>query len=225
VREERMDKLRHVLAVVVLLILGFGARASADPVGVQFTVRVTTSHGDLETVFGTPIHPGDVMQGNLVYDPAGVPDGGTSGQGYDVPGTVTIGTHNNVALPLQGIFIFDDRSDLFPDGHDSFGTSGLSTTMPGFNMVETVLELNSPVSGGGTGIPRTAAAFRARFESGPFRFIGVRPEDSSEDPSLEIFGLASLRGAAQTPEPATLLLLGSGACVVMTQRRKLKSGR
>jgi hypothetical protein len=214
-----MEKRRLVLGVVLLLLPGISGRAAADPVRADFTATVTMAHGDFDPFFGTPIQVGNVLQGTLVYDPTGVPDSTNPLIGrYDVPGTLSFGALARVELPLAQVAVIDDRFDDVPDGHDSFEAAVGTTTFPGFGFVEASLQLDSSAAGGGSGLPRSTSELLARFERGRFTFFAFPPDE--DDPSHVVFGQASLIRATQTPEPATLLLLGSGACTLVFRRRR-----
>jgi len=213
-----MEKRRIVLCVALLLLLpGVRGRAAADPVRADFTVTVTMAHGDFDSLFGTSIHAGDVLNGTLVYDPTGVPDSANALIGrYDVPGTLSFGARTRVELPLAQIAVIDDRSESVPDGHDRFEASGGTTTFPGFGFAEASLELDAAAAGGGSKLPRSTSELRARFGGGLFTFFAFPPEE--DDPSHVVLGQASLIAAEQTPEPMSLLLLGSGACMLVFRR-------
>ncbi len=214
-----MEKRRLVLCVVLLLLPGLSGRAAADPVRADFTVTVTMAHGDFDMFFGTPIQDGDVFHGTLVYDPTGVADSTDPLIGrYDVPGTLSFGALARVELPLVQIAVIDDRSESVPDGRDSFEASVGTTTFPGFGFVTASLELDAAAAGGGSKLPRSTSDLLARFERGPFSFFAFPPDE--DDPSHVILGQASLTGAAQTPEPVSLLLFGSGACMLVFRGRK-----
>jgi hypothetical protein len=177
------------------------------------------AHGNFQMFFGTSIRTGDVLHGTLAYDPTGVPDSTDPLIGrYDAPGTLSFGALKGVQLPLVQLAVTDDRSESIPDGHDSFDSSVGTTTFPGFGFVTASLELNSAAAGGGSKLPRTTADLLTRFNGGRFSFFAFPPNE--EDPSHVVLGQASLVGAAQTPEPASLFLLGSGACVLVFRGRR-----
>jgi len=214
-----MEKRRLVLCVVLLLLPGIRGRAAADPVRADFTVTVTMAHGDFDTFFGTSIQAGDVLHGTLLYDPTGVPDATDPLIGrYDVPGTLSFGAAARLELALAQIAVIDDRSESDPDGHDSFEAAMRTTTFPGFGFVDASLQLDSASAGGGSKLPRSTSDLLARFRRGPFTFFAFPPGE--DDPSHVILGQASLIAAARTPEPASLFLLGSGACLLLFRRRR-----
>jgi hypothetical protein len=216
-----MEKRRLVLGVVLLLFPGISRIAAADPVRTDFTVTVTMAHGNFDTFFGTPILAGNVLRGTLVYDPTGVPDSTDPLTGrYDPPGTLSFGPSARVEFPLVEIAVIDSRSPSALNGHDSFEAAvGTTTTkFPGIELIQSSLELDSSASGGGSKLPRNTSELLARFQRGPFTFFAFPPEE--DDPSHVILGQASLAGAAQTPEPASFLLLGSGAMLLFRGRKR-----
>lgn len=216
-----MGKHRLVLGVVVLFLLTLTLRAAADPVTADFDVRVTFAHGDFETsFFFEPIRPGDLLHLNLLYDPTGIPDSPNPLIGrYSPRGALGIfGAAAGFASPLGQITVTDDRFDGVPDGHDTFTASIGNTPFPGFELVDASLELDSSAAGGGSGLPRSTDELLVRFNRGRFAFIAFPPEQ--EDPSHVILGDAFPSGAAQTPEPASLLLLGSGLSMLMFRGRR-----
>jgi hypothetical protein len=75
-------------------------------------------------------------------------------------------------------------------------------------------------SGQGSKLPRNTSELLARFGGGPFAFFAFPPEE--DDPSQVILGQTSFVEAAQTPEPLSLLLLGSGTCMLVFRGRTRK---
>jgi hypothetical protein len=140
-----------------------------------------------------------------------------------VPGTLSVDTPSPLQLALTQVAVIDDRSNHDPTGHDSFEAAVGTTSFPGFGFVEMSLGLDSLASGGGSKLPRSTSELLTRFQHGQFTFFAFPPDE--DDPSHVLFGQASL--SAQTPEPTSLLLLGSGACALIfrTGRRQGRDRR
>lgn len=211
---------------LVAAILGFAsALAAANPVEIRFDINVLGAHGALEEIFGKPIAVGDVIHGSLTYDPAATDHLADPLYGsYRPSGALAILHGSGVTFQLQGVDVIDNAWGVgYPT--DYFAAGSEYGNVVGFSRALATAEFYGPPSAqAGDALPATAAAFRAMyFTHGSFQFSanknGVEPP--WDDTTHAFSGTLQFSDAnpAAVPEPATLVLLGTGVLAIVSRAR------
>lgn len=219
-----MKKVCLGLALVwPMLILG-SEPAAADPVQIDFHVYVRGTHGAMTDVFGLPVHVGDVLSASLTYD-ASAMDGNPDPLygGYVAQGELAIRYGSGVELPLEILTVIDNTWGAgYPN--DYFAGASEFGDLSGFSQVVAIAEfIGPPGTRTSDRLPASAVEFRRIYSaSGSFQFTlnknGVEPP--WDDTTHAVLGTLSLSDPAAVPEPATLLLLGTGAIGLAARLRK-----
>ena len=206
--------------LMIGLSVGVAARlAQAEPVTFQFAGIVTEGFGDLGSLGGSK--PGTPFSGRFTYDPmkAVLPPELAEFQFIDVdpPAEMTIRLGTLETTTTGGIAF----------------VRGAAVISQGFNKAEfpfrqhlgVSLLLGNPFEYAAP----TAETLERAFDPARARFsLNLGPEE--DDPTAEMFG--ALRSftldndvAAPVPEPATVLLVGSGAFLVALRHRRARGSR
>jgi hypothetical protein len=221
-----MRKLCLYFALVSFILAFTSGLAAADPVNLRFDINVLAAHGALEEIFGTPIKVGDVLHGSVTYDPAASDHNPDPLYGSYLPsGQIAILDGAGVTLPLQFVTVIDNQwGGGYPT--DYFAAVTEFDNVPGFSQVTAIAEFyGPPTAQDGDALPATAAAFRAMyFTRGSFQFSanknGVEPPWDDTTHAFAGTIQFSDTNPAAVPEPATLLLLGTGAIGIAARVRK-----
>jgi hypothetical protein len=212
--------MRKTVTVAVLALLLTSARvASATPIWAEvgnaghllFNAQQTSGAGPLTNITGTISVPGDVdMYAIYIDNPA-----------------LFTAVHSNGTLADSQLFLFDSAGMGVYANDDSGG--GLwatlpagnpnSPTTPGLYYLVITAYNNDPVSPGGLIFPDSP--FGSVFgPTGPGGGSPISNYTGFGEPGTYDITLRGASAALATPEPATLVLLGSGLAAVAARRRR-----
>jgi hypothetical protein len=206
--------------MAILLLIGLAAPipAQADPIQIGFTATVTFLRDNPADIFGAPLSVGSVFHGVMTYDPAALdvapdPAVGT----YVSPGSVSVDPGSGFTGSFSRITV-NDRVGGIPDLFTAEGTP----VIPGFDFGSFFVHFVSPSSAiHSDALPQTQAAFLAAFPTGTFILnankIGT-PNNLFDDTTHAVSG--RIETVAATPEPASMLLIGTGLAGLALRRRR-----
>jgi hypothetical protein len=208
------------------LLLAFVSPVHADPLTVRFDIIVGSIHGDMVSIFGVAVHPGDVLHSTLIYDRDAIGRGGEPGfEAFNPAGSITLALGSGLSLPLEIMQVFDDQPTGSPFQMDTVNAFASTASFPGFESITMLLQAHGPPdSRSTTALPRSVAEFASFMTIGLFRFQAFQAGENLPflDLSHEILGRAQLADVpTPIPEPATglLMLVGTVGTLLRARRR------
>jgi len=222
----RRIALPFALALPVLLFCP--AAAAADPVGIGLTFNVQSTQGGLADIFGTPLSPGSTFTGLFTYDPTAPDTNPSPGTGeYQLNGQLTLNTATSLGMTASS-YVYNDAY-LYQYGSRcgggeacDFYDAAASPVLAGFGM-DSLFQVNFIGLSGARGsdaLPATAAEFVAAFKGGLFSFEAKQTGSPGAGYSHTVSGFVTTEDVAVTPEPGSMLLLGTGLLGVFRAVRR-----
>jgi hypothetical protein len=227
-----MRKRLACLSVGLLFLLGVCSQdVAADPITVNFDVKVTFALGPFEEIFGVPLGVGDLLSGRFTYDPS-APDGNSRPNVgiYQASGqTLRVDWGTGLTVPIEAFGVFDNARCAPPLREcDMFGLGTAASLIPGFEFFLVTANFHAPAaSRQGDALPRDFAEISAIYPTGNFRLQAVRGPSPPPGFTHSLFGTLSPQPVAPVPEPGTLLLVGTGALGILGRvlRQRLTTGK
>ena len=218
-----MRKDLPILGVLLpLLLCGSSQPAWADPFVINFTVTVTETVGALEEPFGVPIRVGDVVRGSFTHDPSApeMPPPGTGiylGAGH----TMRIDIGPGLILPIRTYSVLDNGFCFAPGDCDAFSAGAYTEAFPGFVALFAAAHFLAPAaSRHGTALPQSLAEIASIYNRGEFNLTTHQSRSLGEF-EHGVFGTLALQQTPEpVPEPATLILFGTGVAGLIARRHR-----
>jgi hypothetical protein len=207
-------RLTCTVALSVAVLIAAAAPLRADPVRVDFVIRVLTTfttfpgHEKVPPDILSLVAVGDIVRGSFAYDTTAIRDPNAPCQCFENAGTLTL------ALPISfgptSLFLTADTFSLSAEGPPREpGSSEHALATLGFTRPAAPL----------TGLPRDLAQFQA-FGLAGFGLSWRLPEERPDNKPVFAGAVEVLSASSPTPEPPTVYLLLSGLVAAGFARRR-----
>ena len=214
-----------MFALVLLTGLGTPRTVHADPIQIGLTITVTGLKGDPADIFGAPLPIGSVFHGVFSYDPSAPdtdPNTGT-GEYRTVNASVSLDAGNGLTQSLDTIFVLSRAADSgIPDLFTASGDPSLPGFYPGGNLFVHFISPSQAVDT--DALPQSSEDFLRAFRTGFFEIeankIGAVSDGFDEGSHMVGGTMVASALTAATPEPGSMLLLGTGLAGLVLRRRR-----
>lgn len=207
-------RLTGTLALSVAVLIAAAGPLRADPVRVDFVIRVLTTFTTFPGHEAVPpdilslVTVGDMVRGSFAYDTTAVRDPNAPCQCFENVGRLTL------ALPISfgpaSFFLTTDTFSMSAEGPPRQpGSSEHALATLGF------IQPAAPLAG----LPRDLAQFQA-FGSAGFGLSWRLPEERPDNKPVFAGDVHVLSASSPTPEPPTVFLLLSGLVAAGFARRR-----